>query len=201
MEKQAKLCGRVRGRATARAVASLALALMVITSAGAQDGLSWRSYAEIGGGISISGDELRPLATLESGIFLGAVELGTYIHVLPLEFGSPDLIQAAAVAYGGSVGYSLDTGTNTVKPFDRLGLGGVYTAEADDEGGFSGLGAERKFACVLSLGVELPLSERWSARLWGAYRLSDNALDFNGKPLSGFDLGASIRAHWSTTIR
>ncbi len=201
MEKHAKRTGRVRGNSKARAAALFALTLMALASVGAQDGLSWRSYAELGGGINVSGGELRPLATIETGIFLGSVELGSYVHVLPLEFGSPDLIQAAAVAYGGSVGYCLDTGTNAVKPFGRIGLGGVYTAEADDEGGFSGLGAERKFACVLSLGVELPLGERWSARLWGAYRLSDNALDFNGKPLSGFDLGASIRANWTTTIR
>ncbi len=200
MEKHAQRTGRVRGISKARAIALFALTLGTITSVGAQDGVSWRSYAELGG-INVSGEELRPLLALETGMFLGAVELGSYVHVLPLEFGSPDLIQAAAVAYGGSVGYSLDTGTNAVKPFGRLGLGGVYTADADDEGGFSGLGAERKFACVLSLGVELPLSERWSARLWGAYRLTDNALDFNGKPLSGFDLGASIRATWNTTIR
>jgi hypothetical protein len=173
----------------------------MIASAGAQEGVSWRSYAELGGGVSISGGMLRPLATIESGLFLGAVELGSYVHVLPLEFGSPDLLQAAAVAYGGSVGYSLDAGTNAVKPFGRIGLGGVYKAESDDEGGFSGFGAARKFACVVSLGIELPLSERWSARLWGAYRLTDNALDFEGKPLSGFDLGASLRAHWTTTIR
>ncbi|HAE22316.1 MAG TPA: hypothetical protein DCG47_08355 [Spirochaetaceae bacterium] len=201
MVKHAERTGRVRGNATARVATLFALSLIVIASAGAQDGMSWRSYAELGGGISVSGGDIRPLVAIESGLFLGAVELGSYVHLLPLEFGSPDLLQAAAVAYGGSVGYSLDTGNDTVKPFGRIGLGGIYKAEADDEGAFSGMGAERKFACVFTLGVELPLSERWSARLWGAYRLTDNALDFDGKPLSGFDLGASIRAHWTTTVR
>jgi len=121
--------------------------------------------------------------------------------VLPLEFGSPDLIQAMAVAYGGSLGYTLDTGSNFLKPFGRIGLGGVYKAEADEAGGFSGIGVEKKFSGTLTLGVALPLSDRLSARLWGAYRLTDNADDFEGKPLSGFNLGASIRADWTTTVR
>ncbi|PKL25803.1 MAG: hypothetical protein CVV47_03945 [Spirochaetae bacterium HGW-Spirochaetae-3] len=151
--------------------------------------------------MSISEGAPRPLATIETGVFLGAVEVGSYIHMLPLAFGSPDLIQAMAVAYGGNVGLTLDTGDDTIRPFGRIGLGGVYTAEADETGGFSGINADKKFSCVLTLGLERPISERWSARLWGAYRLTDSAIDLEGEPLSGFDLGLSIRADWFTTIR
>ena len=201
MEKQSQASGRFMPLGTARLALSFAAAMMMTVPVAAQDGFSWRSYAEVGGGISVTGGELRPLVALESGIFIGAVELGSYIQVLPLEFGSPDLVEAAAVAYGGSVGYTLDTGDNFMQPFGRIGLGGVYTVEADADGGLSGIGSDKKFSGVLTLGVALPMSERWSARLWGSYRLTDNAVDFEGEPLSGFNLGASIRANWTTTIR
>ena len=200
MEKKAHVSARVGARGFARSRLLIAAAMIMTAPAFAQEGLSWRSYTEVGGGISLSGGQIRPLAALESGIFLGAVELGGYIQLLPLEFGSPDLIQAVSLAYGGSLGYTLDTGA-LVKPFGRIGLGGSYTAKADENGGFTDIAAEKKFSSVLTLGMELSLGDRWSARLWSAYRLTDRLLDFEGKPLSGFNLGASIRATWSTRIR
>jgi hypothetical protein len=70
MAKQAKLSARVRGSAAARVAALFALTLIMIASVGAQEGLSWRSYAELGGGISVSDGQFRPLATFESGLLL-----------------------------------------------------------------------------------------------------------------------------------
>jgi len=201
MEKQSHASGRLMHLFSARLALTLVAAMVLTVPIAAHDGLSWRSYAEAGGGISITGHQLRPLLALESGIIIGAIELGSHVRALPLEFGGPDLIQAAAVAYGGSIGYTLDTGDNFFKPFGRIGLGGIYASEADGDGGFSSIGAEKKFSGALTLGVALPVSERWSARLWGSYRMTDNALDFEGTSLTGFDIGASIRASWTTTVR
>lgn len=188
------------GKAPALVVAALILAAAACP-AEAQEGLSWKSYAEIGGGASAAGGKIRSLAALEAGIFLGPVELGTYLHLLPLKFGSPDLIQQAALVYGGSLGFSLDAGAGGIRPFARLGLGGIVKDEADENGAFDGQGVEKGFCGILTLGADLPLGGRWSARFWGAYRLAPGYEDFEGGALSGFDLGASIRATWQTTIR
>jgi len=181
--------------------AAVILAGVLPGPAAAQEGLSWKSYAEIGGGASAAGGELRPLAALETGIFLGSWELGTYLHLLPLKFGSPDLIRQAALVYGGSLGYTLDSGPGKPRPFARLGLGGIVKDEADEYGAFDGQGVVKSFCGILTVGADLPLGGRWSARFWGAYRLAPGYEDFEGGALSGFDLGASIRATWQTTIR
>jgi hypothetical protein len=185
----------------AQRVLFIVAALAATAPASAQEGLSWRSYAEVGGGIKLSGGQLRPLLAMESGIFLGAVELGSYVQMIPLEFGSPDLLQAAALCYGGSLGCTLDTEALAAKPFGRIGLGGTYTAQADEKGSLAASAAAKSFSCFLSLGIELPLGDRWSARIWSAYSLLDKARDLEGRSLSGFSLGASVRAQWSTTLR
>lgn len=186
---------------TARLALALAAALVMTVPVASQDGFSWCSYAEVGGGISVASGAVLPLVAFESGIIIGGIELGGYVRALPLEFGSPDLIQSAAVAYGSSIGYTLNSGDYFVQPFCRIGFGGVFSAEADAYGGLGGFGAEKKFSGVLTLGVALPLSKQWSTRLWGSYRLTDNALDFEGKSLTGFEIGASIRTDWTTTVR
>lgn len=183
----------------------LVLAALILAGAAgpasAGEGISWRSYAEIGGGVTAAGGEVRPLAALETGIYLGGVELGTYLHLVPLEFGSPDLIRQGALVYGGSLGLSPDPGAGTVRPFVRLGLGGIVKDEADANGAFDGEGVEKSFCGILTLGADLPLGGRWSARFWGSYRFAPGYEDFEGGALSGFDLGASIRAAWRTTLR
>jgi hypothetical protein len=182
----------------------LVLAVLVLAGAAgpvhAGEGLTWRSFAELGGGATTAGGEIRPLAALETGIYLGAFELGSYLHLLPLEFGSPDLIRQGAVAYGGSLGFRLGTGTAGFVPFARLGLGGIVKDEADANGAFDGQGVERGFCGLLTLGAELSLGGRWSARFWGTGRLAPGYEDFEGRDLSGFDLGVSIRAAWWTTV-
>ncbi len=179
-------------------------ALILACTAGpayAGEGLTWRSYAEIGGGATAAGDTIRSLAALEAGLFLGPVEFGGYLHLVPLKFGSPDLIRQAALVYGTSLGFSLDVGAGGVRPFARLGLGGIVKDEADENGAFDGQGVVKSFCGILTVGAELPLGGRWSARLWGAYRVAPGYEDFEGGALSGFDLGASIRATWRTTLR
>ncbi len=83
----------------------------------------------------------------------------------------------------------------------KLGLGGIVRERADENGAFDGVGADRAFAANATAGVELPLGGRWKARLWGAYRLVPDLKDYDAKSLSGFDLGASIRVDWLSTIR
>ncbi len=189
------------GKAQVLVLAALVLAGAAARPAAAQEGLTWKSYAEIGGGATVAGGEIRPLAALETGIFLGRVELGSYLHLVPLKFGSPDLIRQAALVYGGSLGFRLGTDTAGFVPFARLGLGGIVKDEADENGAFDGQGVERGFCGILTLGAEAPIGGRWSARLWGSYRLAPGYEDFEGDALSGFDLGVSIRATWRTTLR
>lgn len=197
------LKARVRGKAArVRGLPIVALALAALAaSANAQDGqgFTWRSYAELGAGASLAG---RPLgfAATEAGFYVGNFEFGSYLQLLPLEFGSVELLEAAAVAYGASFGYSFGR-SGTLRPFVKLGLGGIVREGADENGAFDGVGADRAFAANASAGVELPLGGRWKARLWGAYRLAPDLKDYDGKSLSGFDLGASIRIEWLTTLR
>lgn len=186
-------------------VPALVLAALVLTGAAgpawAGEGLAWKSYAEIGAGATFTDGEIRSLASLESGIFLGRVELGSYLHLIPLKFGSPDLIQQGALVYGGSLGIRPGPGTAEVVPFARLGLGGIVKDEADGTGAFDGQGVEKSFCGILTLGAEASLGGRWSARFWGSYRFTPGYKDFEGDSLSGFDLGASVRATWWTAIR
>lgn len=188
------------GKAPILVLAALVLGGALVP-ASAREGLTWRSYAEIGGGTTAAGGELRSLAALEAGIFLGRVELGSYLHLIPLEFGSPDLIRQAALVYGGSLGFRLGAGPGSVVPFARLGLGGIVKDEADADGAFDGEGVEKGFCGILTIGAEAPMGGRWSARLWGSYRFAPGYEDFEGDALSGFDLGVSIRAAWRTTLR
>lgn len=189
------------GKAPVLVLAALALACVAAGPGAAQEGLSWRSYVEIGGGATAAGGEARPLTTLETGISLGSWELGSYVHLVLLDFGNPDLIRQAALAYGGSLCFRLDSGSGRLKPFGRLGLGGIVKDEADEHGVLDGRGAEKGFCAVLTVGAEIPVGGRWSARFWGAYRFAPGYEDFDGSPLSGFDLVASIRASWRTTLR
>lgn len=213
------LNARVRGKAArVRGLPIVALALAAVAvgsasavpanaapanaaSANAQDGqgFTWRSYAELGAGASLAG---RPLgfAATEAGFYVGNFEFGSYLQFLPLEFGSVELFEAAAVAYGGSFGYAFGL-PGTLRPFVKLGLGGIVRERADENGAFDGVGADRAFAANATAGVELPLGGRWKARLWGAYRLVPDLKDYDAKSLSGFDLGASIRVDWLSTIR
>lgn len=197
------LNARVRGKAArVRGLRIVALAFVALAApANAQDGqgFSWRSFAELGAGASLAG---RPLgfAATEAGFYAGNFEFGSYLQLLPLEFGSVGLFEAAAVAYGGSYGYAFGR-SGTLRPFVKLGLGGIVRERADENGAFDGEGADRAFAANASAGVELPLGGRWKARLWGAYRLVPDLKDYDAKSLSGFDLGASIRVDWLTTIR
>lgn len=195
---------RVRARsARVRGLAALALAVAAFTAApvAAQDdeGFSWRSYAELGAGGSLAG-QVMGFAATELGFYVGNFEFGSYVQLLPLEFGSVELIEAAAAAYGGSVGYAFGQ-ADAPRAFVKLGLGGVARERADENGGFDGIGAERGFAASAAAGAELPLGGRWKARLWAGYRLVPDLKDYDGNSLSGFDLGASIRIDWRTTIR
>lgn len=198
------LKARVRGKAArvrGLPIVALALAAFAAAPATAQDGrgFSWRSYAELGAGASLAG---RPLgfAATEAGFYVGNFEFGSYLQFLPLEFGDVELFEAAAAAYGGSFGYAFGR-PGALRPFVKLGLGGIVRERADENGGFDGVGAERAFAASATAGVELPLGGRWKARLWGAYRLVPDLTEYDGKSLSGFDLGASIRIDWHTTLR
>lgn len=189
--------------ARVRGIAALALALTAFAAAPAvaQDGegFSWRSYAELGAGASVAGRTLG-FGTAELGFYVGNFEFGSYFQLLPLEFGSVDLFEAAALAYGGNVGYAFGR-AGSPRPFVKLGLGGIVRERADEDGGFDGDGADRAFAASAAVGAELPLGGRWKARLWAGYRLVPDMKDYDGKSLSGFDLGASIRIDWRTTLR
>lgn len=179
--------------------AALALAFAVLPSARA-GALTWDSYAEAGAGLSLAGGVARPVLALDSGIMLGGFEFGTYLAALPLEFGSPDLVQAAAVYYGGTIGKAFGA-EGAVRPFGRIGLGGAVRERADSEGGYDGDGADRYFSVSFVAGAEIPLGGRWSLRPWAAYRLSPDGKDYEGRTLSGPDFGLAVRATWETTIR
>ncbi len=82
MEKQSHESGTFTPHGATRFALALAAAMMMTVPVAAQDGFSWRSYAEAGGGFSIASGGLRPLAAFESGIFIGGIELGSYDRAL-----------------------------------------------------------------------------------------------------------------------
>lgn len=186
-------------RAFLAAALVLLLALAAVPSARAE-GLTWESYAEIGAGLSLAGGAARPILALDSGIMLGGFEFGTCLAALPLEFGSPDLVRAGAVYYGGTIGKAFGE-KGALRPFGRIGLGGVVRERADSAEGFDGDGADRYFSLSFVAGAEIPLSGRWSLKPWAAYRLSPDGKDYEGRSLSGPDFGLAARATWETTIR
>lgn len=166
---------------------------------GAQ-GVTWKSYAEVGAGLSLAGGRAKPALTTDAGFYIGNVEIGTSLVVLPLEFGSPDLLVAGAVHYGTSVAVSLGE-EGAVRPVAKLQLGGVARDRAGESGHMDGRDAERGFSASIVLGVDLPFGTRWSVRPWAAWRLAPEALDYEGRPLGGPDFGLALRATWLSTIR
>ncbi len=190
---------RTRGRPAPRWVTVLALALAASFGVGAE-GLTWNSYAEAGLGLSMAGGVPRPLGAFDAGIFLGPVELGTYLAILPLEFGSPDLLKAGAVHYGGTLGVAFGQ-YGAVRPYGRLALGGVVRERADERGAYTGDDAEKFFSLSFIVGVEVPLGVRWSLRPWAAWRLAPEASDYEGRSLSGPEAGLAVRATWQTTLQ
>jgi hypothetical protein len=108
------------------------LALVALPRVVSAEGFTWKSYAEAGAGLSMAGGAARPVLATDAGFFIGNVEIGTSLVMLPLEFGSPDLLVAGAVHYGTSIGVSLgDEGA--IRPVATLQLGGV--ARDRSEGG------------------------------------------------------------------
>jgi methanethiol S-methyltransferase len=196
---------RLRMSAASRARASrtsiLAVAALALSVPGASaEGLSWKSYGEAGLGAAISGSSVHPQMSLSSGIFLGPVELGTYLDVAPTEFGTPDLIQEGFARWGGTIGASLDVGL-PILPFARIGLGSIGLGRVP-EGGSGAMGDFKKsLDCALTLGVGLPLGGRWAARLGASWSLDPEAEDYDGRSLSGPSVCLSIRATWETTLR
>lgn len=185
-----------RGAATALAIA---LAAAAAPAARAQE-LTWESWAEAGLACSFAGGTLRPVLALDSGIKLGRIELGTHLALIPLEFGSPDLLQAGAVHYGGTIGAAFGE-AGSVMPFTRVAIGGVAWEHADAQGGFDGAGAEKRLSVSIVIGAAIPLGGRWSLRPWAAWRIAPGAADFEGRGLSGPELGVATRMDWSTTLR
>lgn len=187
--------------AATRAILAAALALAVWALPSARAGaLSWDSYAEAGVGLSLAGGAARPVLAFDTGIMFGGFEFGTYIAALPLEFGSPDLVQAAAVYYGGTIGRTFGA-EGALRPFGRIGLGGAVRERADSQGGYDGDGADKYFSVSFVVGAEIPVGGRWALKPWAAYRLSPDGKDYEGRSLSGPDFGLAVRATWETTIR
>jgi hypothetical protein len=176
------------------------LALLALPRLVSAQGFTWKSYAEAGAGLSLAGGTARPVLVTDAGFFIGNVEIGTSLVILPLEFGSPDLLVAGAMHYGTSIGVSFgDEGT--VRPVAKLHLGGVARDRAEGTDHLDGRDAERYFSASLSLGVDVPLGDRWSLRPWFAWRLAPDAVDYEGRSLSGPDFGLAVRTIWLTTIR
>jgi methanethiol S-methyltransferase len=196
---------RLRRFAAARGMASksaiLAAAALALSVPGAAaEGLTWRSYGEAGFGASISGSAFHPQISLSSGVFIGPVELGTYLDVVPTELGTPDLVREGFARWGGSIGASFEVGL-PVLPFARIGLGSIGLGRVP-EGGSGAMGDfRRSLDCELALGLGLPLGGRWAARLGASWSLAPEAEDYEGRSLSGPSLCLSIRAAWETTLR
>jgi hypothetical protein len=176
------------------------MALVALPRLVSAEGFTWKSYAEAGAGLSMAGGVARPVLATDAGFFIGKIEIGTSLVILPLEFGSPDLLVAGAVHYGTSIGVSLgDEGT--LRPVAKLHIGGVARDRAEGTEHLDGRDAQRYFSASLSLGVDVPLGERWSLRPWFAWRLAPDALDYEDRPLGGPDFGLAVRTTWFTTIR
>jgi len=192
-----------RGRRPSGAVLPLlALASLSLLAPGAAraEGHSWKSYAEAGLGASFAGATVRPLASFDAGLILGPVELGSYLRVEPIRFGSPDLVQETAARWGGSLGFKPELGL-PVAPYGRIGLGQVGLGRVP-EGGSGAMGDfVKRFGCTFTLGAELPLPGRWAARAWASWELAPGAQDYQGRSLSGPSAGLSLRATWDTTLR
>jgi len=188
------------GAAKAAALA-LAIAGSVFMAPKAFAGdLSWKSYAELGAGVSFAGGRANPLLSLDSGIMLGPIELGCYTVAVPTELGSPDLVQEGFARWGGSIGASFDVGL-PVAPFIRAGLGSVGLGRVP-EGGKGALGDfKESFNCSLTAGVGLPFGGRWAARAWVSWSWAPGADDYDGRSLSGGAAGLSVRVAWETLLR
>lgn len=175
--------------------------MLALPSRSAAEGLSFSSYAEAGAGLSLAGGKARLLVNLDSGLRFGNLELGACLGLIPLSYGSPDLVRAGAVYYGTSIGASLPLKGSSLRPFARLGLGGIAREEADAQGGFDGQGADKGFSCSLMVGASVPITDHLSVRPWAAWRLSPSFGDYAGKSLSGPDLGLALRLDWSTSLK
>jgi methanethiol S-methyltransferase len=181
--------------------AILAAAALALSIPGASaEGMAWRSYGEAGLGVAVSGASVHPMMSLASGVFLGPVELGTYLDAVPTEFGTPDLIREGFARWGGTIGAAFDVGL-PMRPFARIGLGSAGLGRVP-EGGAGDMGDfEKSFDCSLALGIGLPLGGRWTARLGASWSFDPGAEDYDGRALSGPSLGLSIRATWETALR
>lgn len=176
------------------------LGLSALPNIVSAQGFTWKSYAEAGGGISLAGGSVRPVMTSEAGFLIGRLELGTSLAILPLEFGNPDLVTAAAVHYGTSVGICLGDG-GSIRPLARLSVGGIAKDRAEGTSHLDGYHAEKNFSASVSLGADIPFGERWSVRPWFAWRLAPDAVDYEGRTLGGPDFGIAVRTTWITTVR
>jgi hypothetical protein len=77
----------------------LALAVLVVAVyalPASAEGLFWKSYAELGPGLSLAGGSPRAALAMSAGLDFGLLELGSYAVLEPMEFGRPDLIQSGA---------------------------------------------------------------------------------------------------------
>jgi hypothetical protein len=185
-----------------RGLAAIALSLalyFVAVGAASADGLTWRSYAELGPGCSFVGGGVKSQLEMDVGIILGSFELGARYAAVPFEFGSPDLIQVGAARWGATLGYrpKLDW---ALSPFARIGVGQVGMGRVP-EGGGDMTDLSKDFDLSAVLGASLPIGGRWSALAWGAYDWAPGAEDYDGRSLSGFSAGLAIRATWETTVR
>jgi hypothetical protein len=180
-------------------VLSLCLASFPARSAAAE-GITWNSYAEIGLGATFIGAGAEPLMAVDTGIILGAFELGARTVAVPLEFGSPDLIQVAAARFAGTLGYRPDMDWFAI-PFARIGLGHVGLGRVPEGGKGDMTDLKKEFDCSLTLGLELPIGGRWSALAWGSWDYAPGAEDYEGESLSGPSVGLSLRATWETRLR
>jgi hypothetical protein len=191
-------------RRSHRVFVSAALSLGLVLSSGsagiAAEGITWNSYAELGFGASFVGAGAKPLMAIDTGIILGSFELGTRLEAIPLEFGSPDLIQVGAARVGGTAGFRPKLGL-PVTPFARLGYGHVGLGRTPESGSGDLTDLRKDVDLSVSLGVELPIGGRWSALAWGSYDYAPGAEDYEGDSLSGPSLGLSLRMTWETRIR
>jgi methanethiol S-methyltransferase len=186
--------------AGAAKAAAVALAFLAATSGASAQELAWKSYGESGLGLSLAGGAAHPALSFASGVFLGPVELGTYVEAVPTEFGSPDLVREGFARWGGSVGASFDVGLR-ILPFARASMGSVGLGRVP-EGGSGALGDfKQSFDCALAVGLGLPFGGRWSARAWASWSWAPGAEGYDGGSLSGAAVGLSLRISWETVLR